>query len=594
MSFNNTANHVTKRIVQIGVTTAVLVVSPFMLAACQTAGKSAALETPEPIMAEAPKPKPSNLNHEDAGKVFEGYLGARLAEYRGDLDMAGKLYLRAMRADTENGAVRDRAFALLLASGDYQGAVEVAKASLAQDKEKALPLVLMLATFDYAITGKYDEALQSLEAMRGNSPDLVQFELIEDYIKLAQGMPVDDVISSLEAFKPGAGLVVYKYYHLGRLYERKGDMDKAIQMYRSGQMLDPSALFIVSRLGLVLEAEGQAEAAKAVYNSFLALHPNSLLIDTALQRVKKGETITLDAQKIDDDLAEVMFGLASIMMGQNIPLTARQFLHLALMAKPDHALSVFTIGLVEEQSNNYERALSYYKRIKPDMLPYLAAQSRIGETYYRMGETEKSIKYFENLVAQRPDVPTLKQALAQNYFDEKQYQKAADVYGTLIDSVEGPLDRQHSGLFFARGAAYERMKQYDKATVDLSKALELDPQNAVILNYLGYMWINQGKNIEQGYDYIKQAVVLRPNDGAIVDSLGWVYYKRGKFDVAVRYLEKAVSLMPDDATINMHLGDVYHKLGRTNEARVQWRRALEIGPENPADLERLQHLMTSN
>lgn len=588
MSFKNLFKHATN----LGVTVSVIMAAPFMLSACQTASKSAAVNAAEPQISEAPKPTPSTLSNEEAGKVFEGYLGARLAEYRGDLDMAGKLYLRAMRADVNNGAVRDRAFALLLASGDYSGAVEVAKASLIQDKDKALPLVMMLVTFDRAITGKYDEALEALDAMRGNSPDLVQFELIENYIKLAKGAPIDDVINSLEAFKPGTGLVVYKYYHLGRLYERKGDMDKAIQMYRSGQMLDPSALFLVTRLGTVLEAQGKPEAAKDVYNSFLALHPNSLLIDTALQRVKNGKKVTLREQKIDDDLAEVMFGLASIMMGQNIPLTARQFLHLALMAKPDHPLSTFTIGLIEEQSGNYNRALDYYKRIKPDAMPYLAAQARIGEAYYRMGETEKSINYLADLAEKRPDVGLIKQALAQNYFDEQQYGKAAQVYTKLIEEAQQPYDRQHSALFFARGAAYERMKNYDKATEDLSKALELDPQNAVILNYLGYMWIDQGKNIEQGYDYIKQAVVLRPNDGAIVDSLGWVYYKRGKFDVAVRYLEKAVSLMPDDATINMHLGDVYHKLGRTNEARVQWRRALDIGPEDPADAQRLQQLMT--
>ena len=589
MGFQENFKHVIKQ----GVTLSVLVTAPFVLAACQATGqKSAALQVPEPTIVEAPKPQPSTLSDADAGRVFEGYLGARLAEYRGDLDMAGKLYLRAMRADVNNGVVRDRAFALLLASGDYSGAVEVAKASLAHDKDKALPLVMMLVTFDYAITGKYDEALQALETMRGNSPDLVQFELIENYIKLAQGAPLDKVIANLEAFKPGTGLVVYKYYHLGRLYERKGDMDAAIRMYRSGQMLDPSALFIVSRLGTVLEAQDQPEAAKAVYNAFLTLHPNSLLIDTALQRVKNNEKVTLKPQKLDDDLAEVMFGLASIMMGQNIPLTARQFLHLALMAKPNHPLATFTIGLIEEQSNNFDGALSYYKRITPEMMPYLAAQARIGEVYYRMGEAAKSIQYLEGLAAKRPDVALIKQALAQNYFDEKQYDKAAAIYGKLIADAEQPYDTHHANLFFARGAAYERMKEYDKATADLTKALELDPQNAVILNYLGYMWIDQGKNIEQGYDYIKQAVVLRPNDGAIVDSLGWVYYKRGKFDVAVRYLEKAVSLMPDDATINMHLGDAYHKLGRTNEARVQWRRALEIGPEDPTDKERLQQLMT--
>jgi tetratricopeptide (TPR) repeat protein len=249
---------------------------------------------------------------------------------------------------------------------------------------------------------------------------------------------------------------------------------------------------------------------------------------------------------------------------------------------------------MEEQDKNFERALAQYKKLKPESLPYMAAQVRIAETYFQMDEKEKSIEYLKAMAEKRPDVGLVRRALAQNYFDIKNFAKAAEVYSTLIADIEGPVDHQHASLFFARGAAYERLKDYDKATADLSKALELEPDNPVVLNYLGYMWIDQGKNIEQGYDYIKQAVLLRPNDGAIVDSLGWVYYKRGKFDVAVRYLEKAVSLMPFDATINMHLGDVYHKLGRTNEARVQWRRALDLGPDTEADKQRLIKLMTSN
>lgn len=569
---------------------ALLVVS-VALSACTTVDKSPQIHA-APVAEAPPTPENSKFMGDDVRKIFHGYLGAILAESRGDIDTAGKLYLRAMRADINNPVVRDRAFSLLLAAGDYSGAVEVAKISKQQGD--AAPLVNMLLTFDFAITGKFTEALEALATLRADSPDLVQFELIESYIKLAKGEDIDGIIANLEAFKPGTGLVVYKYYHLGRLYERKGDMTAAIRAYRSGQMLDPTALFIVTRLGKVLEAQDQPEAARAVYNSFLALNPNSLLIDSSIQRLNRGEKVTLTPQKIDDDLAEVMYGLASIMMAQRIYLTTRQFLHLALMAKPTHPLAMFTLGLMEEQDKNHDRALAVYKKIKPDMMPYMAAQVRIAESYFQTGEKEKSVAFLEDLLKTRPDARMVRYALAQNYFDMKNFAKSAAIYSTLIADIQPPEDRPHASLYFARGAAYERMKDYENATADLTRALALDPQNPVVLNYLGYMWIDQGKNIDQGYDYIKQAVLLRPNDGAIVDSLGWVYYKRGKFDLAARYLEKAVSLMPDDATINMHLGDVYSKLGRKNEARVQWRRALDLGPDTEADKQRLQQLMTQN
>ena len=541
----------------------------------------AALEDAQP-----PAPR---LDDEKASRIFRHYLSANLAEARGDIAKAGQHYLRAMRADTDNVFLQDRAFSLLLAAGNYMDAVEVAKA-ISSTGVDSQPLVQLLLTFDSAITGKHTEALARLEGMRKKAPDLIQFELIEQYIHLAQGEDPAAIAEKLKAFEVGAGMLVYKYYHLGRLHLRAGNREEAIKAFRSGQLMDPGSLFIVRALGETLMAAGRHDDALRVFEAFLDLNPGSLLVHAATQKAAAKTDVTLEAQTTADDLAEVMFGLASMMIGQEVNITARQFLHLALMAKSEHQMARFMLGLVEEQDKNLERALDAYKKIKPGSAPYLAAQVRISEVLYKQDQPRKAIAELKHLIAKNPEVHRLHQPLARLYYDTKDYAKATEHYTSLIKTIDTP-SRRHAPLYFARGAAYERMKDFEKAARDLEKSLELEPNNPVVLNYLGYMWLDQGHNLENAYGYIRQAAHLRPHDGAIIDSLGWVYFKKGQFETAIRYLEKAVSLMPNDPVINMHLGQAYSKVGRAEEARVKWQRALSLEPENPDDVKRLDELL---
>lgn len=561
------------------------------LSGCQTLlggeeGHATLPPSPEKL---AEAPPPPRLADETAGKIFQHYLSASLAESRGDIQAAGQHYLRAMRADEDNTYLQDRAFSLLLAAGDYMGAVEVAKA-IASTHEETQPLVSMLLTFDDAITGRHKQARERLATMRETAPDLIQFELIDHYIRLAQGEEPATLAAELQTFNVGAGMIVYKYYHLGRLHLRAGDRQAAMQAFRNGQLVDPSSLFIVTTLGDVLMAEGRHQEAIEVFEAFLNLNPDSLLIHAAMEEAENGKEVTLPEKTIEDDLAEVMFGLASMMIGQEVNITARQFLHLALMAKSEHQLARFMLGLVEEQDGNHALAMASYKKLRPGGDPYLSAQVRIGEVLFKTGKKDQAVAHMKELVRAYPDVPKLHQPLARLYHDMKNYEKAIRHYTALIETIDNP-GRRHAPIYFARGAAHERLKNFEKAARDLEKSLELEPNNPVVLNYLGYMWLDQGHNLENAYGYIRQAAHLRPHDGAIVDSLGWAYFKRGQFETAIRYLEKAVSLLPNDPVINMHLGDAYSKVGRQEEARTKWQRALSLEPENPDDVQRLEKLL---
>lgn len=169
-------------------------------------------------------------------------------------------------------------------------------------------------------------------------------------------------------------------------------------------------------------------------------------------------------------------------------------------------------------------------------------------------------------------------ALGNILRSRKQYADAVDVYNRAINLIPKP-DRRHWVYFYARGTSYERLKNWPTAEADLKKALELYPDQPLVLNYLGYSWVDQGINLDEGMRLIERAVAVKPDDGYIVDSLGWAHFKRGNYAEAVRYLERAVELRPDDPVLNDHLGDALWKVGREREARFQWDQSLTLKPE---------------
>ena len=159
------------------------------------------------------------------------------------------------------------------------------------------------------------------------------------------------------------------------------------------------------------------------------------------------------------------------------------------------------------------------------------------------------------------------------------YDRAEVAYSRAIDRIADP-ESKHWSLYYSRGITYERTQRWPKAEADFLFALELQPEQPFVLNYLGYSWVDQGLNLDQAKDMLHRAVEARPEDGFIVDSLGWVYYRLGDIDQAVEHLERAVELQPGDPVINDHLGDAYWRVGREREANFQWRRALTLDPED--------------
>jgi Flp pilus assembly protein TadD len=174
---------------------------------------------------------------------------------------------------------------------------------------------------------------------------------------------------------------------------------------------------------------------------------------------------------------------------------------------------------------------------------------------------------------------------------QKRWDEAITYYSRAIAIIKKP-EAQHWNYYYSRGTSYERVRKWPQAEADLQTALKLNPDEPTVLNYLGYSWVDQNKNLKTGLQLIEKAVKLKPEDGYIVDSLGWAHFRMGNFKEAVRWLERAVELRPDDPVLNDHYGDGLWRVGREREAVFQWNQSLQLKPETE-DAEKTQKKLTA-
>jgi Flp pilus assembly protein TadD len=206
------------------------------------------------------------------------------------------------------------------------------------------------------------------------------------------------------------------------------------------------------------------------------------------------------------------------------------------------------------------------------------SQLSIAESYRRQEKFAEAEGMLRKLMdGDKTDISAAQQ-LGQLLRSNKKFDEAAKVYSVAIDRL-GTLEPEDWQLFYYRGISHERAKQWPPAEKDFQKALELSPDEPYVLNYLAYTWVERRENLDQALKMLEKAVGQRPEEGFIIDSLGWAHFMLGRYPEAVEELERAVALAPTDPVLNDHLGDAYWKVGRHQEARFQWSRALSFDPE---------------
>ena len=249
-------------------------------------------------------------------------------------------------------------------------------------------------------------------------------------------------------------------------------------------------------------------------------------------------------------------------------------------------MALLSLGDLYEELKKPDLAIKAYERVPASSALARNAEIQMAVDLDALDRTDEAKKRLEHVIAEHPKDTEAIIELGNIQRGRKDFAACGDTYTKAIDTIPKP-EKSNWVMFYFRGICFERSHQWPAAEADMKKALELYPDQPLVQNYLGYSWVDQGAHMDQGMDMIRKAVEQRPDDGYIVNSLGWAYFKTGNYDEAVKNLERAVELKPEDPTINDHLGDAYWRVGRTLEAHFQWSHAKDLKPE-PEDLPKIE------
>ena len=292
-----------------------------------------------------------------------------------------------------------------------------------------------------------------------------------------------------------------------------------------------------------------------------------------------------------DGLAEVYLAMAATLRQQNANDLAQLLLRLSLDMRPDFAPALMLLSDIQDIGKLPEAALDTLAAASPSDALAPVIMLRRANLLDELDRTDEAAAVLETLAAEHPDRPEPLVQLGDILRRHSRFPEAVTAFDRAVARVGTPT-RANWPLFYERGIALERAGQWPRAEADFLFALELSPDQPGVLNYLGYAWADQGRNMDRARAMVERAVEQRPEEGSYVDSLGWILLLQGDKDGALQQLERAVTLMPGDATVNGHLGDALEAVGRKREAAFQWRSALNLQPE-PAEVARIEAKLTA-
>jgi tetratricopeptide (TPR) repeat protein len=512
------------------------------------------------------------------------YLAARHASVQRDAAAASIYYRAALKADPRNTELLERAFLSVIADGEMDEAIKLAERLIQQDRNHRLArLVLGVRALKQR---QYVTARQNLQqSVRGPITDLAG-TLLAAWAQLGSH-DSKGAIEAIDKLQGADWYALFKDLHGGMILDIAGNRKEAGRRYERAYKLDGSALRLVEAYASWLSRTGNREEALKILQAFDAQLPRHPLVTEAMATVKAGRSLPQVADTPQAGAAEVLYGLGAALGrrgGEDLGLV---YLQLALYLQPNQPLALLALADLYEQIKNANLAIKFYERVPQNSPLRRNAEIQLAVNLDTLERTDEAKKRLNKLLSDNPANTEAIMALGNIQRGRKEFKECAEVYSKGIETIATP-ERPHWLIYYFRGICYERAKNWASAESDLKMALKLYPDQPHVLNYLGYSWVDQGINLDEGMRMIRRAVEQRPDDGYIVDSLGWAYYRLGNYDEAVKHLERAVELKPDDPTINDHLGDGYWKTGRFLEAQFQWSHAKDLKPE-PEELEKIQN-----
>jgi tetratricopeptide (TPR) repeat protein len=438
----------------------------------------------------------------------------------------------------------------------------------------------MALAADDVKNGNIDAVITRMEDDRGIG-DLAD-GLILAWAHLSQG-DMDTALANFDLVAQEPGLRSFAVYHKALALASVGDFEGAENIF-SGQSDGPvqrTRRGTIAWAEVLSQLERNEEAVALLEDSFGgAMDPE---IQGLRDRLAASETVPFSLiQSADDGIAEVFYTLGRALLSETSEDYVLLYSRVAHFLSPDHIDALMMSAELLEALERYELATNVYKSVPRDHPAYTAAEMGRAESLRRADKLDAAVEVLEQLAKSQPQLPLVHVSTGDLLRQMERFEEAAIAYDKAIE-LYLEIDQEQWFVHYARAISLERLGRWPEAEADFRKALELNPDHPQVLNYLGYSLVEKRIKLDEALDMIERAVAAQPNSGYIVDSLGWVLYRLGRYEEAVGHMERAAELMPIDPVVNDHLGDVLWAVGRYNEAEFQWRRALSfVDEENPS------------
>ena len=521
----------------------------------------------------------------DGRSLLGSYLAGRVARGQHDTSSAAAYYRSALMRDPDNEVLIEQAMLMDATEGRWEAALLLAEQlAKAQPTHRTARLLLGLSA---AKAGRYREAQEHIKAGGTGLMGELTSTMARAWLALAEGN-TKAAIEIIDGAKQPEWAQAYLRYHRAMIYDIAGRRQEARALYERAFRGDPKTLRVAMAYAHHLAFTGDTRMARATLDEHARRAANGAhpVARALAHRIKAGEKVELLIDDPIDGLAEVFYGLGEALSGDVGMSVGAVYLQMAIYLKPDFPFALAALASLYENTKKYDAAIAAYERIPPGTPLQSAIDIRKALNFNQLERVEEAKQLLEQLAKEDPSDVRPHEALGNMMRGHKRYEEAIDYYSRAIALIGKP-EKKHWSQYYARGTCYERVKKWPLAEADLQKAMQLSPDQPLVLNYLGYSWVDQNKNLKQGLALIERAVQLKPDDGYIVDSLGWAHYRLGNFKEAAKYLERAVELKPEDPVLNDHLGDALWRVERVQEARYQWEQALTLKPE-PEDAEKIK------
>ena len=492
------------------------------------------------------------------------YLSSRFAQNHHDWENAYNFTQILSQDQNVAPDTLKRMMVLAMGSGRHEDAIKIARILKTHTDFKDNSLVDLFLIVDHVKNKKHEEAFDLINALSKDSTSEFVTPFLIGWVSAAQG------VVNIETLNQNT----LHLHHAILISDLLGDHATIEGVIDHAAKVEDIHLSEIERLGDLYAHTGKNEKAVAMYEKILKTHPDDTALQNKIKAAKEGkkQVIFDNISSADQGLAKAFFDIADILRREQNDESARVFAHISSYLAPNYFDPVLLLAQLNIQHNQMKEAIALYGLIPENHDYFRHAQHKIADIYEDRENYRAALSLLQKLWNGQKHVDTMIK-IGDLYRKQENFDKAIKSYSQALSSFNENVPEEYWHIYYVRGIAYEQNKDWPRAEEDLKTALSYQPDHPYVLNYLGYSWADQNMNLAEAQKMIEKAVDLRPSDGHITDSLGWVLYRVGKYKQAVRVLEKAVELLPYDPIVNDHLGDAYWKTGRTREARFQWQRA---------------------